>query len=81
MYNQSNYVVGKGEIISGPNKGKPCFFPFKYKGIKFDKCTTEDAIGTPWCATAPIYSKKDFGYCNCPFGNIILFVYPNTNCT
>ena len=71
-----NDIVGEGEIISGTNKAKPCFFPFEYKGKKFDRCTTEDALGTPWCATVPKYSKRDFGYCNCPFGNIDLYVPP-----
>ena len=70
------YIVGEGWIISGPNKGKSCFFPFEYKGKIFDRCTTEDAIGSPWCATTPKYSNKDFGYCNCPIGNIDLRVYP-----
>ena len=31
-------------------KGEWCHFPFTYKGVKYEKCTTEDYF-KPWCAT------------------------------
>ena len=37
-------------------KGKKCIFPFIYKNIKYEKCTTVDSI-TPWCSTNVDKSK------------------------
>ena len=31
---------------------KPCVFPFKYKGVEYNNCTTEGNGVIPWCATS-----------------------------
>jgi len=32
--------------------GRPCVFPFKYREVTYDKCTSRDSDnGQPWCAT------------------------------
>jgi len=32
--------------------GRPCVFPFKYRDVTYDKCTSRDSDnGQPWCAT------------------------------
>ena len=31
-------------------KDEWCHFPFTYKGVKYEKCTTKD-YSVPWCAT------------------------------
>ena len=61
-------IIGEGSVISGPKKGKSCFFPFEYKGVQYTKCTIENSERFPWCATDAKYSKYEWGYCNCPFG-------------
>ena len=47
--------------------GVPCFFPFKYKGKSYDKCTDFER-GTHWCATIEdLEDTNDWGECitNC----------------
>ena len=62
-------ILGEGEIISGLQIGKPCHFPFLYKGIKYNVCTLHDSPGHPWCASDHEYSTNNFGDCNCELGN------------
>ena len=53
----------------GPNREKPCQFPFKYKGKEYSTCTKKD-WSSFWCATELKLdgSYRKFGYCNenCP---------------
>jgi len=38
----------------GRNVAKECIFPFVYKGVTYDSCTTVDTINDEaWCATVP----------------------------
>ena len=67
-------ILGEGEIISGPQIGKSCHFPFLYKGSEYNECTTEDSPGQPWCASEEQYSTSNFGFCKCPFGNNYKFM-------
>ena len=32
-------------------KNKTCIFPFVYKQIVYNECTTIENDGTPWCST------------------------------
>ena len=41
-----------------------CKFPFKYKGVQYDKCTSVDANGWFWCAFDSDYKEDRWGYCN-----------------
>jgi hypothetical protein len=54
-------------------KDVPCAFPFYYRGITYNTCTTYDSRdGRPWCATRVDrfgnYITRNWGYCdtNCP---------------
>ena len=69
------YISGQDNIIGGPSIGKRCQFPFEYKGIMHYKCTTEDSLGQPWCASSSNYSIHTFGYCDCPFTGIYIFTF------
>jgi len=46
--------------------GKPCFFPFKYKGITYSACTYAD-WSRPWCSTSVTNGNYNgqWGNCNC----------------
>ena len=54
----------------GPNSGKPCVFPFIYKGVEHKACT-KHGWHKFWCA-AEVKANGDyskFGYCDdnaCP---------------
>ena len=42
--------------ISANNRGQGaynqiCAFPFRYKGVEYNDCTTIDNYGVPWCST------------------------------
>jgi hypothetical protein len=56
----------------------PCQFPFIYKNVSYDSCTTVDSVpGDAWCSTSGNYDQDGgWGFCNCttrfeeqPFGN------------
>ena len=47
-----------------------CRFPFRYKGVKYKKCTNNgDAEGRFWCATEDVRHRSNettsWGYCKC----------------
>ena len=35
----------------GGQVGKPCVFPFEYKGKKYSNCAWEIGEAKPWCST------------------------------
>ena len=59
----------------------PCIFPFKYNGITYNACTTDQTNpGDPaWCATEVdemgLEVKDKYGYCEekCQPGKLIFF--------
>ena len=60
------------KTVSGPSPNESCIFPFKFRGITFNECTTEgNAEGdlTPWCSTlvddsgAHIQEAGNWGNC------------------
>ena len=62
-------IIGGG---GGEDPGKPCIFPFSYKGIEYTECTTIDNDRKHWCATKVdtngSYIDGKWGNCNsiCP---------------
>ena len=61
-----------------PQRGKPCRFPFIYKGITYSECT-DKSWNKPWCSThvdkeGKFISDK-WGNCDtgCELGNKISF--------
>merc|ERR1712020_474948 len=56
---------------SGPYPSQPCVFPFRYNGITYSSCTTQDKSAA-WCSTnttlAGTHIPGYFGYCpsSCP---------------
>merc|ERR1719205_483843 len=51
---------------SGPYSGQPCVFPFRYNGVTYTSCTTQDKSAA-WCSTnttlAGTHIPGYFGYC------------------
>merc|ERR1719336_302602 len=51
---------------SGPYSGQPCSFPFRYNGVTYTSCTTQDKSAA-WCSTnttlAGTHIPGYFGYC------------------
>ena len=63
----------------GPQKNKPCVFPFTIGETVYKECTNEkDLQGLYWCSTKVdksgkhVGGKNQWGYCDqsCPFGSI-----------
>merc|ERR1712106_393056 len=56
---------------SGPYSAQACVFPFRYNGVTYDSCTTQDKSAA-WCSTnttlAGTHIPGYFGYCpsSCP---------------
>ena len=50
-----------------------CAFPFTYKGIVYNDCTTKDAK-SPWCAYDSNYQNGRWKYCKADAG-ITIFIY------
>ena len=42
-----------------------CIFPFKYKGVKYNSCTTAGNGNIPWCATSLTSDGTYNGWGNC----------------
>ena len=58
----------------GGKTGKPCVFPFEYKGKEYSNCAWEEGEDKPWCSTKVdsngkhVDGSSHWGYCNayCP---------------
>ena len=54
------------ETESGPEPGRPCVFPFMYKGVTYNECTSVE-WDQPWCAVVvdnnQIHIKGKWGNC------------------
>ncbi|KAK3740339.1 hypothetical protein QZH41_009420, partial [Actinostola sp. cb2023] len=49
--------------LGGNAKGECCAFPFIYKGMVFNECTTQNSVDK-WCSTTPLYDvDKQWGVC------------------
>ena len=51
-------------VISGPDSGKPCIFPFEWNGETYDNCAHDPDDGYSWCATQSNMIGKHWGICN-----------------
>ena len=61
-----------GDCTVKTTKGEWCHFPFYYKGVKYDECTTKDRR-RPWCATVERLKDDDSRWGNCGQGNGVIF--------
>lgn len=54
-----------------------CVFPFIYRGRRYNRCTSINSRGRPWCAITPSYDvDKLYGYCGGRGGiGRLLFTY------
>jgi len=52
---------------SGPQTGVPCVFPFRYNGVVYNSCTTQDKAAA-WCSTNTTLAGTHIPgyYGNCP---------------
>ena len=64
---------------SGQDVGKPCLFPFEYKGILFSECPRVANDDKSWCSTDnhDNGTSRNWGYCglNCPMEEGMNFNY------
>ena len=67
------YIAFSGcETISGPQEDKICTFPFVYKQVQYNACTTIENEGMSWCSTETddnnTYIDGKWGNCaeHCP---------------
>jgi small-conductance mechanosensitive channel len=64
-------IGSKEQIQMEKEHGKPCKFPFYYKGDKYDECTEVDSDGVgAWCRTEFPDDCKQFPKEDCPEGDI-----------
>ena len=47
--------------------GEWCHFPFYYRGVKYEDCTSKDSR-LPWCGTAERLNYRDKRYGACATG-------------
>jgi len=44
--------------VGGTAAGAPCNFPYVYKGITYNECTTKNGKGRPWCCVTPNFATS-----------------------
>merc|ERR1719342_338396 len=68
---EESITVPSCTTSSGPESGKACVFPFRYKGIVYTSCATVDQASA-WCSTevdaGGNYVTDKYGFCpsTCP---------------
>merc|ERR1712209_234403 len=68
---EESITVPSCTTSSGPESGKACVFPFRYKGIVYTSCATVDQASA-WCSTevdaGGNYVTDKYGFCpsSCP---------------
>ena len=64
---QTECVTLEGD---GPQRNKPCTFPFFFEGRLVYSCITSPNRIKPWCSTSNYFTpdSDNWGYCNdeCP---------------
>ena len=52
----------------GPQRNKPCAFPFIFEDRIIKSCITSPDRPRPWCSISTIYESDKWGYCSdaCP---------------
>ena len=75
LLNDIIYNIGSDLCLTtgGGQTGKPCVFPFNYKGTEYTSCRWEDGESNAWCSTKVenglhVSGESEWGYCNahCP---------------
>merc|ERR1711902_279765 len=63
---EEQIIVPSCTTDSGPYSGNPCSFPFRYNGVTYTSCTTQDKSAA-WCSTnttlAGTHIPGYYGYC------------------
>ena len=55
--------------VGGNSEGRPCVFPFQYKNVSYNSCTTTD-YHRRWCSTTANYDRDGrWGECECKYVN------------
>merc|ERR1719392_448330 len=68
---EEQIIVPSCTTDSGPYSGNPCVFPFRYNGVTYTSCTTQDKSAA-WCSTkttlAGTHVPGYYGFCpsSCP---------------
>ena len=69
---ESTHVFSQNECRTidgaGPQRNKPCMFPFIFEDRVVRSCITGPNRQRPWCSTSTIYESGKWGYCSdtCP---------------
>ena len=52
----------------GPQRNKPCKFPYFFDGRLVYSCITSQDRPKPWCSISEVYQSDKWGYCSdeCP---------------
>ena len=59
----------KGQTVGGNSEVGPCVFPFQYKNVSYNSCTTTDH-NRPWCSTTANHDRDGmWEECECKYAN------------
>ena len=66
--------------VGGNSEGRPCVFPFQYKNVSYNSCTTTD-YHRRWCSTTANYDRDGrWGECECKYVNCYMSLLTSGEC-